>query len=133
MPDIDQAGRSALHYAAAEDDAGTEVRRLIEAGEDPALVDRSGWTPLHFAAASGRAKNVRLLLAAGAPVDATDEHGNTPLVRAVFAYESDDEVIRLLREAGADPTLQNYHGQSPVGLARLIATSDVARCFADLS
>jgi ankyrin repeat protein len=50
----------------------------------------------------------------------------------VFAYEGKGDAIRLLREAGADPNHPNKYGQSPVELARLVGTSDVARCFADV-
>lgn len=96
------------------------------------LADHSGWTPLHFAAAADRASAAQLLLDAGAAVDAVDSDGNTPLFRAVFAYAGDDATIRALRVAGADPRSGNRHGQSPVGLARLIATPDVARLFEDV-
>jgi ankyrin repeat protein len=121
-----------LHYAAGEDESGAAVRRLIKAGEKVAQADRSGWTPLHFAAAANQVENIEALLASGAPVDVTDKDGNTPLFRAVFAYQGNGDAIRLLREAGADPNLLNRHGQSPVGLARLIASIDVAKHFADL-
>ena len=94
--------------------------------------DESGWTPLHFAAAANHAIAAQLLLDASAAVDAADTDGNTALFRAVFAYAGDDSTIRVLRRAGADPRRLNRHGQAPVGLARLIATSDVARLFDDL-
>ncbi|WP_263972339.1 hypothetical protein [Spongiactinospora rosea] len=42
-------------------------------------------------------------------------------------------MIELLRRWGADPFKANSSGQTPLGLARLIANYDVARFFADLS
>ena len=55
-------------------------------------------TPLHFAGQQHHVDVVRLLLDAGAPVDATDEHGNTPLFKAVFASRGrGDLTARLLR------------------------------------
>ena len=41
-------------------------------------------------------------------------------------------MIRLLREAGADPFTENRHGVSPVSLARSIENHDVAQFFSDL-
>jgi len=41
--------------------------------------------------------------------------------------------IELLRERGADPQRENLSGQTPVGIARLIANYDVARFFTDLA
>jgi hypothetical protein len=51
---------------------------------------------------------------------------------AVFSSKGDGELIRLLRSNGADPMHRNRAGQTPVGVARLIANYDVARFFADL-
>jgi hypothetical protein len=41
-------------------------------------------------------------------------------------------LIQLLRDHGADPTIRNQWGQSPVGLARLIGNRPVAQWFADI-
>lgn len=132
MASLDQDGRSALHYAAGAEGDDEQVQRLLAGGIEVGLADRNGWTPLHFAAAANRATTARLLLDAGAAVDAKDHDGNTPLFRAVFAYAGDGTTITTLRDAGANPLLTNASDQSPVGLARLIATSDVARFFNDM-
>jgi ankyrin repeat protein len=87
---------------------------------------------LHFAAQEGSVEVARLLLSGGADVDSVDEHGNTPLMTAVFESRGRGDVIELLRANGADPRKGNARGQTPVGLARLIANFDVARFFADL-
>jgi ankyrin repeat protein len=131
MGDLDRQGRSALHYASAEGDV-TGVRALIAGGEDVSLADSSGMTPLHFAAQERQLEVAGELLAAGATVDAQDEHGNAPLFTAVFNAKGDGALINLLRTAGADPWLVNRHGQSPVGLARLIGNYDTRRWFDDL-
>lgn len=127
----DREGRTDLHYAAGEGDLA-EVERLIAADADVRRADRRGWTPLHFATQVSSAPVARALLDAGAAVDARDEHGNTPLFTAVFNSRGEGEVIQLLRERGADPYAENRHGQSPLGLARLIANYDVAQHFRDL-
>jgi hypothetical protein len=41
-------------------------------------------------------------------------------------------LIELLRSHGADPRHENRHGQSPVGLARLIGNYNVADYFSDI-
>jgi len=48
-PDVDEYGRTTLHYAAAEADEG-KVAALLASGFDPAAPDANGWTPLHCAA-----------------------------------------------------------------------------------
>jgi ankyrin repeat protein len=104
---------------------------LLKEGASPSASDDNGWTPLHFAAQS-RLDLTRLLLEAGATVDATNSHGNTPLGTAVFNSRGQGAIIALLREYGASPALENRHGVSPLRLARNIGNFDVAQFFKDL-
>lgn len=129
--DLDEFGRTALHYAAVDGDTAS-VARLLEEGYLATLADKQGWTPLHFAAQARCALCCKLLIGAGAAVDPQDSHGNTPLWRAVFASRGDGSVITLLRQAGADPVRSNKHGVSPAKLARTIANYPVAQFFADV-
>ena len=128
---LDEFRRSALHYAAADGDFD-KAQAEVAAGADVNAADVNGWTPLHFAAQSQSAPIVRLLIEKGSRIDVPDQHGNTPLGRAVFAFKADGQTIRLLRDAGADPFKKNKHGVSPEALARTIANYPVAECFADL-
>jgi ankyrin repeat protein len=128
--ELDRAGRSALHYAIV-DKKSDEAARLIRAGADINRQDKKGWTPLHFAAQEQTLEIARLLLEAGARVDEKDSNGNTPLSNAVYCYSGNGELIRLLREWGADPCLKNNHGVSPLDLARSIGNTNVAQCFDD--
>ena len=132
MEDRDKAGRTLLHYAAADGEVA-KVRALLSAGARVDQHDAAGWTPLHFAAQSQAVEIAELLLDAGAPIDAQDTHGNTPLFRAVFESRGRGELIALLRQWGADPRIANRTGQTPVGLARQISNYDVAQYFRDLS
>jgi uncharacterized protein len=129
--DRDPFGRSLLHYAAMADDVEA-VERLVAAGEDVDLGDHQGFTPMHFAAQQGALDAVRVLVRHGARVDEVNRFGNTPLFVAVFTSSGDGQMIALLREHGADPFHANAAGQTPIGLARLIANYDVKRYFADL-
>lgn len=132
MSNLDRDGRSALHRAAVEADVDAAIVRLA-AGDDPDLGDRRGFTPLHFAAQEGALDVARVLLDHGAAVDPLDADGNTPLFRAVFNSRGEGGLIELLRARGADPLRENAHGQTPLGLARLIANYDVARFFSDVA
>lgn len=74
-----------------------------------------------------------MLLKHGALVDLINQFGNTPLFVAVFNSRGKGAMIKLLRRYGADPDKANNHGQTPIGLARLIGNNDVAQFFDDLS
>jgi len=128
---MDPAKRTPLHYAALDGD-GQEVARLLAQGADPDAADVQGFVPLHFAAQEFHPEGVRLLLEGGATVDAVNAFGNTPLHTAVFNSDGRGEIIALLRASGADPLHANDSGRTPVELARLIGSSDVAQYFADL-
>jgi uncharacterized protein len=127
----DRQGRTPLHAAALRGDL-VEIGRLIAAGADPSAADDDGFTPLHLSAQEGQEGAARTLLDAGAEVDFRNRFGNTPLFTAVFNSRGRGDLISLLRERGADPMTQNTSGQTPFGLAHLIANFDVAQYFADL-
>lgn len=131
LDELDEFGRSELHYA-ARDGNKKQVAEFIRRGADVNLADKNGWTPLHFAAQAQSAEVAALLLDTGAQIDPKDVHGNTPLFKAVFESRGQGDTIKLLRARGADPFSQNKHGQTPIGLARLIANHDVKQYFEDI-
>jgi ankyrin repeat protein len=128
---VDEFGRTPLHHAAALGNVDT-VATLLAAGANPCAQDDNGWSPLHFAAQAEAPHIVRELIAAGANLDLRDSFGNTVLLRAVFSSRGNGTIIKMLREAGADPLAENASGISAVKLARTISNYDVARFFADL-
>ncbi|MFD2090525.1 ankyrin repeat domain-containing protein [Blastococcus deserti] len=80
-----------------------EVRTVVETA--PRLltgtVERAGhggWTPLHVAVAEGRADIARVLVGAGADLDARTEHHRTPLH---VALELSPDLVPVLLELGA--------------------------------
>lgn len=130
-PNLGGYGRTALHYAAAENNT-VDAQELIACRVDVHAKDDNEWTALHLAAQSNSFEVARLLIEAGAEVDPADSLGNTPLSTAVFNYRGNGELIMLLCEKNADPYRENHHGQSPLALARLITNYDVAKYFDDL-
>lgn len=99
-----------------------------------ALLDRGaridtvlrGACALHFAAKAGFTGVMEVLLANGAPVDARSEKGETPLFYALKAGPRADMVksVELLLVHGADPTVEDKLGKSPLGIARRMKRSE---------
>jgi len=96
--------------------------KLIERG---AQINRSGWTPLHYAASGPEAKAVALLLERGAAIDAPSPNRSTPLMMA-SRYGSEDVAI-LLVARGADLRLRNDLGLSAADFARTAGRESLAQ------
>ena len=75
------------------------AEQLIARGAD---VNKTGWTPLHYAATGGHVEMIRLLLEHHAYIDAESPNRTTPLMMA--AYYGNPAVTKLLLEEGADLT-----------------------------
>jgi len=112
-----------LHLAAGgiggvEDEKSVEiVEKLLAKGADVnAKSPRQGRTPLHEAVDAGRYKTARLLIAAGANVNATDYEGNTPLSEAPV----NSEIFNLLRKHGAKKSLHGAAAEGDIDQVRLL-------------
>ena len=130
VDELDREGRTPLFYAVLDGNLPL-IAELIRRGANPGASDNGKWTPLHFAAQEYRPEATELLLQHGAAVDVQDAYGNTPLWRAVFASRGRGEVIKVLLSAGADKTMKNNHGVSPLDLANTIASHDMKPFLAD--
>jgi ankyrin repeat protein len=94
------------------------ARAAISSGADVNVHDSrpllgAGNTPLHDAANGGQSHLVRMLLDAGADVNARCAAGWTPLMRACNAGEL--AVVKTLLDEGADPHLRNAEGYTAYG------------------
>nr|GMD00514.1 serine/threonine-protein phosphatase 6 regulatory ankyrin repeat subunit B-like [Ipomoea batatas] len=110
-------GWTALHIAAAHDRTD-EIERLVRANDSGALDcrDKEGKTPLFLAASKGHLGPAKVLASAGAQVDTRSIDGRTALYRAVV--NGDCQMVEMLVEMGADPTVTDNLGHSPIGVAR---------------
>ena len=106
-------GETALMMAAFRGQTDL-AKRLIERG---AAVNRTGWTPLHYAATGGHLKMIELLLEHYAFIDAQAPNGNTPLMMA--AYFGTPEAVKLLIEQGADVKMTNQSGKTALDFAQM--------------
>jgi ankyrin repeat protein len=101
------------------------VKKLIERGAD---VNKTGWTPLHYAATGGHPAIIELLLEHHAYIDAESPNGTTPLMMA--AQYGTPAAVKLLLESGADASLRNQLGLSAVDFANRANRKDAADLIA---
>ncbi len=113
-----------------------EVRKLLDSGIDPNAKLAGGWTPLHWAAATGRSNIITLLLKHGAAIDVHQNEGLAPIHLA--AKDGHDEAVRMLVSNGADvDSRSGSSGSPPLHYAiiqerpRTVAT--LLQCHADVN
>lgn len=102
------------------------VRKLIDRGAD---VNKPGWAPLHYAATNGHLKVMELLLDENAYIDAASPNGTTPLMMA--AHYGSAAAVKLLLEAGADPTIRNQLGMTAIDFAYRVNRTEAAEMIAE--
>lgn len=92
-------------------DEGDMVKLFLDRGADVHLQCDGGSHPLHYAVMSGNKAACKLLLKAGARINATDYEGTTPLHRAA---SSDAECTRLLLRKGASTETRDIDDSTPL-------------------
>ncbi len=143
---VDPKGQPGLIYAIFEESyqaaavlagsAKVDLNRLNPAGESPLMmaslkgqvklvadliargadVNKTGWTPLHYAATKGDVPTLRLLLENHAYVDSESPNSTTPLMMA--AQYGTPEAVRLLLAEGAQADQKNQQGLAALDFAR---------------
>lgn len=124
----DCRGDTAVHYAARLPNTGVlEFLLSPEANGDASAHNHQGTTPLFGCSIPA----LKLLLAAGADIDARDPHGQT----ALMCNAGDLAKVQALLRAGADPNALTYTGNhileccyhdSDITQALLLAGADIA-------
>jgi ankyrin repeat protein len=95
------------------------VRLLVERGADPATCRDRGSTALMFASLNGHLEVVRVLLglpSAKATINHRNSHGCTALWLACRIGR--EGMVRLLLEGGADHTIADNNGNTPMAPPR---------------
>lgn len=134
-------GNNRLYDAAFSRDSGV-VALLLDLKcmptADPANGNR---TPLHAVCWQGEISDessnqetervIRLLVAAGADLNASDDHGSTPMHEACNGDWGSATAVRTLLELGAAPDLVDEHGRTPLMLAADRAEIECIRLLLD--
>lgn len=102
------------------------VGKMIKKGAD---VNKTGWTPLHYAASTGQVRVIALLLESSAYIDAESPNGTTPLMMAGMYGSA--AAVKLLLDEGADPLLKNQQGLTALQFAERANRSDSAQLLAN--
>ncbi|KRB66309.1 hypothetical protein ASE07_10535 [Noviherbaspirillum sp. Root189] len=97
------------------------VKALIDKGAE---VNKTGWTPLHYAASIGNNDIVSLLLDKSAYIDAESPNKTTPIMMAARAGHI--MTVKLLLDEGADATLKNDAGMTAIDFAEKHEFRDIA-------
>ena len=113
-------GESPLMLAALSGQL-TLSEKLVKKGAD---VNKTGWTPLHYAASNGHVEVIKLLLENHAYIDAESPNGSTPLMMA--SMYGNQQSVKLLLDEGADPLLKNEIGLTALQFAQRAERRDSA-------
>ena len=108
---LNLSGESPLMMAALKGQLDLATQ-MVKKGAD---VNKTGWTPLHYAASNGHVAVIKLLLENYAYIDAESPNGTTPLMMASM-YGS-PAAVKLLLDEGADPMLKNQQGLTALDFA----------------
>lgn len=117
---LDAAGATALHWAVwgaskGTDDETTNMLELLIPLNNVMAADNEGRTPLHDAAAWGRAKSAKVLLRAQANPEAIDKLGFTALHCAV--EHGQEAIVEILLDEEVDLEAFNNKGKTALHIA----------------
>ncbi|CAM3750620.1 ankyrin repeat domain-containing protein [Polynucleobacter brandtiae] len=115
-----KSGENPLMIASIEGEL-TVVESMVL--KNKADVNKTGWTPLHYACTTGKLDVAKFLLSHGAKINALSQSETTPLMMAVGS--GNDSLIKYLLDQGADLRLRNHEGYSAIDVAELFGKTDI--------
>jgi ankyrin repeat protein len=115
---------------AIEDSDPKRTQKLLGKGADPNERNSYGYPALSIAAGSGDTTIVKLLLAAGANVNARSVNLNDTAL-ASAAERGHPEIVRLLVQAGADVEAKDGSGWTPLFGAAMSGNSETVKILLD--
>ena len=110
-------GTSNIWAAARAGDLGAIERHLASGAAVDAVDPEHGGTPLLWAAVTGRAEAIELLIRRGADVNAAGRDGGTALHAAAFLGH--EKAVDVLVRNGAKVNAANSSGETPLDVATL--------------
>ncbi len=127
---VDVNGRDTLDQtpliAAVSQDSLTGVEALLKRGARVDVVDKAGWTPLHFATFFSTETTVmKALIGAGANVNAQNDRGITALYFAAATGHEDQ--VKLLLDSGADRSIASKAGWTPLRISKVKGIEPIAK------
>ena len=116
----------AQFYNAAKFGKADTIQKLLAEGVKPDLKNSRHVSPLWISAANGHLRVVQLLLRTKiVDVNAKSIYGWPPIFLA--AAEGNENIVRLLPTAGADRTLEDIDGNTPLSVAKKNGHDKVAK------
>ena len=129
----DRSGRTPLHDV-VERGSADWVGILAKHGADVNRKGRFGVAPLHLAAAQHKIEMVRALLKHKADPRLIGSDHQTPLHMGAWQsdkHAADLQIAKLLLDRGADPTIKDTHGMTPLWRAQFSRRKDLVQCMLD--
>lgn len=127
---VDNPWKPALHRAAKQSSGEASLQALIDNGADVNAVDFFGNTPLHYAFFGNCGKAMDILIANKASINAVNNYGMTPLHYLFHARVRGSQIsqrIQSMLAIGADPTIQNFNGDTVLHFACKKRSPEVLR------
>lgn len=125
----DAYGNTALSLATLKQNP-TVTEILVRRGASCKAAGAKGLTPLHHAARLGFGMGLRLLLDGGGDPNSVDDNSFTPIHHVVNGC-SDQSLINMLAETGANLDVKDRSGRTPLMLAAQLGKYELVVCLLD--
>ena len=110
-------GASLLHFAAGRD-CSQYLQCIVHKFENKNLIDREGFTPLHYSCKMGLWENARILLESGADANISANDGTTCLMLLAKRKKHDPKLVKLLLKYNASCEAENNENMRALDIAR---------------